>query len=208
MKKILFALTGLVLMACSQTPEQKAEELAQKEIKKSLYKPDTYQAVETKLDSAFAPYDTKELYTEMSELVKLLNDYSEIEKKANDAQYEMEMWSDPFISSVSKAEYNRAKAEFDKYSSQLEQFKEKIKISWLAVDSLTKAEKQFVGFKVFHNYRADNNAGNTLIGNHVLFVDPNIENVFFSMDMEEYNGFQESIKQFLEQAESLNLESE
>ena len=130
----------------------------------------------------------------LPDVEKELNDLKEKVKEGNKDPYE--------------PKYNDLKAEFDKYSSQLEQFKEKIKISWLAVDSLTKAEKQFVGFKVFHNYRADNNAGNTLIGNHVLFVDPNIENVFFSMDMEEYNGFQESIKQFLEQAESLNLESE
>lgn len=42
MKKYLFALIALVMVACGQTPEQKAEELIKKELRKELYKPDTY----------------------------------------------------------------------------------------------------------------------------------------------------------------------
>lgn len=58
MKKFFyFAFSTLVLVACSQSQEQKAEVLIKESLKKSLYKPETYKPVETKVDSAFAPYD-------------------------------------------------------------------------------------------------------------------------------------------------------
>ena len=58
MKKVLYLILVLiVLAACSQSPEQKAEVLIKDSLKKSLYKPDTYKPVDTKVDSAFTPYD-------------------------------------------------------------------------------------------------------------------------------------------------------
>ncbi|MBO7115883.1 MAG: hypothetical protein J6V87_02410 [Prevotella sp.] len=54
MKKVLYLILVLiVLAACSQSPEQKAEVLIKDSLKKSLYKPDTYKPVDTKVDSAF-----------------------------------------------------------------------------------------------------------------------------------------------------------
>ena len=47
--------------------------------------------------------------------------------------------------------------------------------------------RKFIGYKAIHNYRADNNAGNTLIGNTIFFIDKNFEKVTYSMEVEEYN---------------------
>ena len=56
MKKIFYlALVAIVMVACGQSQEQKAEYLIKESLKKSLYKPETYKPVETKVDSAFAP---------------------------------------------------------------------------------------------------------------------------------------------------------
>lgn len=58
MKKFFYlALVAIVVVACGQSQEQKAESLIKEELKKSLYKPETYKPIETKVDSAFAPYD-------------------------------------------------------------------------------------------------------------------------------------------------------
>jgi hypothetical protein len=61
--------------------------------------------------------------------------------------------------------------------------------------------RKFIGFKAVHNYRANNNAGNTLIGNTIFFIDKNFEEVTYSMEVEEYNQVQEAISQFKEQIE-------
>ena len=52
-----------------------------------------------------------------------------------------------------------------------------------------------------HNYRADNNAGNTLIGNTIFFIDKNFEEIKYSMEVDEYNQVQEAISSFKEQIE-------
>ena len=61
--------------------------------------------------------------------------------------------------------------------------------------------RKFIGYKAIHNYRADNNAGNTLIGNTIFFIDKNFEEVTYSMEVEEYNQVQEAIEQLQEQLE-------
>ena len=60
---------------------------------------------------------------------------------------------------------------------------------------------EFIGWKATHNYRADNNAGNTLIGNTVYIIDKNFKKVLFSCEDEEYKIIQEGIKTIIENLE-------
>ena len=62
-------------------------------------------------------------------------------------------------------------------------------------------EQRFIGYKAVHNYRTDNNAGNTLIGNTIFFIDENFSEVRYSLEVEEYNQIQEAISQLKEQIE-------
>ena len=57
MKKIFAASLILSLaIACAPSPQEKAEALVKEAVQKSLYIPDSYEAVDTQLDSAFTPY--------------------------------------------------------------------------------------------------------------------------------------------------------
>ena len=62
MKKVVFVILAILITACSQSPEQKANALIQEKVKNSLYHPETYEAVETIIDSAFAPKDDPAFY--------------------------------------------------------------------------------------------------------------------------------------------------
>jgi hypothetical protein len=62
-------------------------------------------------------------------------------------------------------------------------------------------ERKFIGYKALHNYRADNNAGNTLIGNTIFFINQNFTEVRYSMEEDEYEQVQNAISQFKEQLE-------
>lgn len=202
MKKFFYlAFSTLVLVACSQSQEQKAEVLIKESLKKSLYKPETYKPVETKVDSAFAPYDDPAFFEELAELGKMNFEYEELEEKAKLAKSSMAMWSGPYQTAYERNEYQEAKEEYDEANAQIDKLKTKGKKRYEKVISMLQGERKFIGFKALHNYRADNNAGNTLIGNTIFFIDENFTEVQYSMEAEEYNQMQDAIRHFKEQVE-------
>lgn len=202
MKKISYlALLALVLVACSQSKEQRAEVLIKESLKKSLYKPDTYKPIETKVDSAFAPYDDPVFFEALAELVEMNSEYEELEEKTKFAKSSMSIWSGPYQTAYGRNEYQEAKEEYDDANAKMEKLKTKGKKQYEKVTSMLQNERKFIGYKAVHNYRADNNAGNTLIGNTIFFIDENFTEVKYYMEIEEYNQVQNAISQFQEQIE-------
>lgn len=202
MKKFLYlAFIATVFIACSQSPEQKAEELIKESLKKSLFKPETYKPVDTKVDSAFAPFDDPDFYRELATLGQMNNEYWELEEKAKRAKSSMSIWADPYQTAFGKNQYQKAKEEYEEANAQIEKLKTKGIKQHDKVVSMIQNGKKFIGYKAVHNYRADNNAGNTLIGNTVFFIDKDFKEITFSLDVEEYNQIHENISQLIEQLE-------
>ena len=202
MKKFFYlAFLTLLVVACSQSQEQKAEVLIKESLKKSLYKPETYKPVETKVDSAFAPYDDPVFFEELAELGKMNSEYEVLEEKAKSAKSSMAIWSGPYQTAFGRNEHQEAKEEYDEANAQMEKLKTKGKKQYEKVVSMLQSERKFIGYKALHNYRADNNAGSTLIGNTFFFIDENFTEVRYSMEQEEYEQVQKAISQFKEQIE-------
>ena len=202
MKKFIYlSFLTLVLVACSQSQEQKAEALIKESLKKSLYKPETYKPVETKVDSAFAPYDDPAFFEELAEMEKMNSEYEDLEEKAKRAKSSMAIWSGPYQTAFGRNEYQEAKEEYDEANAQIDKLKTKGKKQYEKVVSMLQSERKFIGYKALHNYRADNNAGNTLIGNTIFFINQNFTEVLYSMEAEEYEQVQNTISQFKEQIE-------
>ena len=202
MKKIFYlALLAIVMVACGQSQEQKAEYLIKESLKKSLYKPETYKPVETKVDSAFAPYDDPAFFEELAELGKMNSEYEEMVSKAKHAKSSMAIWSGPYISAYGRNEYQEAKSDYEEANAKLEKLKTKGRKQFEKIANMLQVSNKFIGYKAVHNYRADNNAGNTLIGNTIFFIDKNFEEITYSMEVDEYNQVQEAISSFKEQIE-------
>ena len=53
MKKVLFLLVAIIALVGCKSKEEKAAEMIKKELFKTLYDFDSYQPIETKVDSAF-----------------------------------------------------------------------------------------------------------------------------------------------------------
>lgn len=170
-------------------------------MKKSLYKPETYKPVETKLDSAFAPYDDPKFFEELAELGKMNSEYEELESKAKHAKSSMAIWSGPYMSAYGRNEYREAKSDYEEANAKLERLKTKGRKQFEKIANMLQESNKFIGYKAVHNYRADNNAGNTLIGNTIFFIDKNFEEIIYSMEVNEYNQVQEAISSFKEQIE-------
>ena len=112
MKKLIcLSIITVLLVACNQSQEQKAEVLIKESLKTTLYKPETYKPIETKVDSAFAPYDDPAFYEELSELVKMGEELEKLDKKAKQAKKSMSIWGGPYQTALSKINYQEAKEE-------------------------------------------------------------------------------------------------
>lgn len=193
-----FVIAAVLFVACEKSQEQKANELIRESLKKTLFKPETYKPVDTKVDSAFAPYDDPDFYQELAKLGNMNSEYMELEEEAKDAKTSMSIWSGPYQSAFERNQYQEAKEEYEKLNTQMENLKKKGDKQFEKVMSTLQGDKKFIGYKAVHNYRADNNAGNTLIGNTVFFIDKDFTEVTFTVQLEEYNQVQEGISQLME----------
>lgn len=200
MKKFIFVFSlAILFISCGQSPEDKANALIKNELRKTLFKPDTYKPIETKLDSAFAPFDDYSLYERMTELAKMASEIEDLEYIMKHAKSSMAIWNDPYMSAFGRNEYNEAKSDFNDAQSKYDKLKEKGQAKYQELVDLLSQKPKFIGYKATHNYRADNNEGNTLIGNEIFIIDPEFKEVLYRCELEEYNQIQEAIKQLQEE---------
>ncbi len=127
MRTFLLTLIGvLMIMSCTQSPEKKAESLICDSMKKTLIIADSYEPVETRLDSAFIPYDRPEFYERALELYKYGIQIQQCDEEAKMAKSSMAIWSGPYQTSYGKNEYNESKAKYDEVVAQ----KEMLTVKW------------------------------------------------------------------------------
>ena len=115
MKKPVYAMILIALSAflvcCSKSPEKKVEAMIGDFVKNNLYIPDSYDPVQTRVDSAFAPYDDPEFREFIVKSSKKLDEaYSDLrscEFEIESAESSMEMWEDYWYDSHKL--YNKAK---------------------------------------------------------------------------------------------------
>ena len=115
MKQSLLLLIGIAFFAsCSKSLEDKAEVLIKKELMKSLYKPDTYNPIETSIDSAFSPRDNPALFDKLQELMSIAKDIESNQFDQKQAKSSMSIWSGPYQTAFGRNEYNEAKEDYEK----------------------------------------------------------------------------------------------
>lgn len=200
MKKILLLIGIAAFFAsCGNSPESKANALIEKELRKQLYKPDTYNPIETSIDSAFSPKDDPVIIEKMKELIPLGEDFEKYQNDVKHAKSSMAIWEGPYQSSFGRNNYEEAKSDYDQASANLEKATAKVQKLLLELDSLLNKKPKFVGWKATHNYRADNNIGSTLIGNSVYIIDENFEKILFSCEEEVYKEYQKGLELLKEQ---------
>lgn len=202
MKKLVLVLTAMMAVACSQTPEEKATALIQESVKKSLYHPDSYDPVETMVDSAFAPMDDPVFYEKSLKVCHLSVELQKYTEEAKRAQSSMAIWQNSW-DAFSKNKYNDAKKENDTYNEKIELLEAKIQKVGEDMMELVESGRKFIGFKVTHKFRAKNNKGNTLMGKNVYITDENFTKILaeYNTDSEDYKLVQELYRQCKEEAE-------
>lgn len=182
-KSLIITLVALIgLCSCGQSKEEKAQEMAANYLKGVLYHFDSYEPLQTKVDSSFVALSTDREAIELTlDMLKLFQSAQEYADKIESAESSMEIWSPSgYSSAYSKWEYRRAKEERDNNQRLLDKTKDRIqnqfskiksRQSYLEAEALLKIG-DFNGWKVYHKFKSLNGAGTLdLFGEYVFFCD-------------------------------------
>lgn len=208
MKKVILwiAIIIPILTGC-KSKEEKAAEIIKKEMFKTLYDFESYQPIETTVDSAFySPYTDSTILSHGYIINELLSEANKNLETVKEAQSSMEIWSDSY-SSYGLTKYYDAK---EKMSSALEKANLYIKYIDTEGDSIRMLSKDikptFYGWKITHKFRCKTKGGNSTIGNYIYIFDKNIEHIIYKEDTEDEDliNIKSLIKECLEKEVASN----
>lgn len=218
MKTIVYfaVLVGLCMTSCSKSPEEKANVLIEKAVKATLFKPDTYEPVVTKVDSAFTPYCDPEFHKKLFRLKEIGESIYECDDKirrakieASSAEFSMSIREDD-NDSHSRHEYQRYKEQYEEHNRKIEEqtekrntLVEKGKKLREEIEAEIAKQPKFIGFKAGHRFRADNNAGETMMGDMFFVFDKDISEILLAYDAEseDYEAIDEMIQDLRDRQE-------
>ncbi len=201
MKKLLFLSLAILAVSCSPSPQEKAEALIKDAVQKSLYLPDTYQAVETKIDSAFTPYHDPEFVNICLDMCEKGYELDKLDSQINRAKSGMAIWSGPYMTSFSKEQYRQAKEEYEAAQEKYDALMAYVQKKSLVLKEKLEKEPEFIGFRAHHTYRANNNAGDTMLVQEYFLLDADITTIIAQWDSEEIELFEEFLNKVQEAAE-------
>lgn len=179
---IVVAILSFTLFACTPSKEEKAQEMAANYLQGVLYHFDSYEPLQTKVDSSFIALSTDKEAIELTlDMLKLFQSAQEYADKIEQAESSMEIWAPTgYSSAFSNGEYRRAKEERDNNQELLDKTKKRIqnqfskiksRQSYLETEATLKIG-DFDGWKVYHKFKSLNGAGTVdLLGEYIFFCD-------------------------------------
>lgn len=174
-KSVILTIASLVtLSACGPSNEEKAQEMAANYLKGVLFHFDSYEPLETIVDSSFVSLATDEeaieLTLNMLQLIHTANEYSDEIKKA---ERSMELWQPRgYSTAFSDGEYRRAKEERDKNQQLFDKTTERIQNQFSKIKNRQKSLEigTFDGWKVYHKFKSLNGSGTISLPGEYIFI--------------------------------------
>lgn len=148
-KCIVFLFAVLTLCSCGQSKEERAQQMIAEYLKGELYNFDSYEPIQTKVDSAFVTLvNDKEMNDLTMEMIKMIGAATEYSDKIERAERSMNIWA-PYgsPSKYMRGEYDRAKQERDLNQKRLEKARE------LVIDQFDKIKARPVSCKCWRFQR-------------------------------------------------------
>ena len=194
-KHTLLCIIALILSSCSTTNEEKAEKLIAESLKGSLYHPDTYEPISTKVDSAFVNFENLiKLGDLCDELFVQKQKQDELKEKQKSIERLMSIYAPngQFRVESHRVTYEQYKEEYDEVSGKLNKITPKIAntISEIKKYSTNLNSEEFTGWIVTHRFTSKNGANTvTLPGNMVFICDKDFTNCGSGIDFNFFSGF-------------------
>lgn len=173
--KLLFCAVALVFTSCTLSNEDKAEKLIKESLKGTLYHPESYEPISTRVDSAFINFEQLATFGEIcEELTDLLDKESEYQREMLSAERSKSIYAPNgwYYDSHSQTMYNQYKQEFEENKAKLEKIAPKIATT---IDELKEVSKniyseEFTGWIVTHRFTSKNGANTMTIPGNMIFV--------------------------------------
>ncbi len=199
---ILVIFAAALVSSCNISPQKKAEVLIKDAVQKKLVLPDTYQAVETLLDSAFSPQHSPEFINLMLDVYKKGNEMDRLDAQMRLAKSSMAIWGGSYMSAYDRQQYkdakdtyDNAKKQYDLLTSQLEKKAERMR-------EMLEDGNEYIGVRAHHTYRAQDNAGNVSLNEEYFLLDKNYTQIIARWSKDEIDTYNQVIQLFNDQLEA------
>lgn len=165
---------ALLIVSCAPTNEERAEKLVSDCIKYYLTYPDSYESISTKIDSTRVNVSRiEDILEQTKEVASLDSKIRSLEFDVESAQSTMEIYAPDgyYYTDFERGQYNRAKAEYEKHKTNLQQstvkLQSKVQDLRVAAENLYDAENN--GWIVTHRYRSKGDNGEQLPPQEMVF---------------------------------------
>ena len=190
MKRLFPILAVLLTLAGCKSNEEKALELIEYDLERTLYDIESYSPIETGLTEAKEIAENDPIcISKAIEIVKSVNKSSEEMENAQDAQRSMEIWGAPTSWSSSYSDQK-----FFQYREDCQEHME------LAAKALDDAKKQYdelkeriqqldttkvIGWEVTHRFRCRTRGGDAAIADFRYIIDENFTQILHRDDLDD-----------------------
>lgn len=173
----------MILCVSCKSKEEKALELINDYMFKTLYDYESYQPIETIIDSAFVtPYNDSICIAQALMGVYADEKADEYEEKINSAKMSMDIWEDSY-SSYGQTQFKEALLEYkEAASSRLDMLYTALECSVHIYERADTLSHDFCGWKVSHKFRCKSKGGNPSIGDYTFIVDSQFSKIITSVD--------------------------
>lgn len=163
-----------------------AEAMAKNLVCENLYYPESYDPVNTTVDSVFYNYLTDaDCLNAAIKLIDLRNEYESAK-----SSYESNDWTIRFHHNMSGPLLEHEREARAEASAKMKELQPKIESQQQIIRNRSTAKDgEFFGWQVIHRYRASNSAGVVSFGNVLFVLDPTMTHCYyrFSLDEDEKN---------------------
>lgn len=187
MKKLFLWIAIIIpILSSCKSKEEKAAEMIKNEMFKTLYDFESYQPIETKVDSAYTSIYTDSIILSHAYIARhLLDKVNKQFEEIKDAKSTIEIWGDGY-SNLSRTKVKNA---YDKYKEALNKVDSYFKIINLHTDTIKQLSEvfrpEFYGWKATHKFRCKTKGGDSEIGNYIYIFDKDIKTIIYKEDQED-----------------------
>ena len=208
MKKILFILASILLLASCKSREEKVAELIKDNMFKTLYDFSSYEPIESKIDSAFTSVYTDSITLEHGQFIKIyLDKLNSCIEEMEDANETIKIWNNGYYSSYAHSKIKEARKKAMESYEEAKKNNNLIELHSISIKDRAKSiERIFYGWKVTHKFRCKTKGGNPDIGNFVYVFDKEIKSIIYKEDLDNEDNLR--VKDLIEEALNREFESE
>ncbi len=200
-KLFLCLISALVLCGCGKNIEEQAQDAVKNELHKNLYYFDSYEPLETTVDSAFnTPENNPDVNEFMRSVWEQMDQVKEFAVELENTERTIASLSDARKLGGSFA-YDYNEAAKDKVYVET-RIKDNLKVVYENALKFSKfisqADSSFIGWRVMHTYRAKTRGGDPSIGREVYIFSKDFKKVLLNLKYDEYISLVDQIQRMNE----------